>query len=171
MRYDVTVGGAIRHVTVTRSGAAFAVTVDGNTYYVDAVRIDAHTLSLVLDNVWPLDVVIVPGPTAGLLAVTVRGTTLPAALNGRRLKGTADEAAAAATGAQGPERIVAPMPGRIVRVLAAAGAAVRARQPLVVVEAMKMENELRAVRDGVVSEVLAREGQSVEAGAPLVIIQ
>jgi biotin carboxyl carrier protein len=46
-----------------------------------------------------------------------------------------------------------------------------ARQPVVVVEAMKMENELRAVRAGTVAEVHAQEGQSVEAGALLVVIQ
>ena len=46
----------------------------------------------------------------------------------------------------------------------------QAKQGLVVVEAMKMENELRAGRDGVVREVLVEEGASVEAGAPLVVI-
>jgi acetyl-CoA carboxylase biotin carboxyl carrier protein len=51
------------------------------------------------------------------------------------------------------------------------GEAVTARQPLVVVEAMKMENELRANRDGTVAEVHVREGLSVEAGAPLIVIQ
>jgi biotin carboxyl carrier protein len=51
------------------------------------------------------------------------------------------------------------------------GDAVTARQPLVVVEAMKMENELRAARDGTIVEVHAREGQLVDAGALLVMIQ
>jgi biotin carboxyl carrier protein len=62
------------------------------------------------------------------------------------------------------------MPGKVVRVLVTPGTAVKARQGLVVVEAMKMENEVRALRDGHVREVLAVEGQSVEAGATLVII-
>ena len=63
------------------------------------------------------------------------------------------------------------MPGKVVRVLVKAGDAVRARQPVVVVEAMKMENELRADREGTVAEIHAREGVSVEAGALLVVIQ
>ena len=63
------------------------------------------------------------------------------------------------------------MPGKIVRVLVQAGEPVRSRQPLVVVEAMKMENELRADRDGTITEIHAREGQSVDAGALLVVIQ
>jgi len=56
-------------------------------------------------------------------------------------------------------------------VLAKTGDAVRARQPLVVVEAMKMENELRASHDGTVAEVHVHEGMSVDAGALLLVIQ
>ena len=61
------------------------------------------------------------------------------------------------------------MPGKIVRVLVKAGDTVAARQPMVVIEAMKMENELRAPRR-VVKELPAREGQSVDAGTLLAII-
>jgi biotin carboxyl carrier protein len=63
------------------------------------------------------------------------------------------------------------MPGRVVKVLVTPGAVVEAKQGVVVVEAMKMENELRASRVGTVTEVHVREGVSVEAGAPLVVIQ
>jgi biotin carboxyl carrier protein len=62
------------------------------------------------------------------------------------------------------------MPGRIVKVLVARGETVRARQGLVVMEAMKMENELRAARDGVVSEVHVAEGQLVDANTLLAVI-
>jgi biotin carboxyl carrier protein len=71
----------------------------------------------------------------------------------------------------GPQRVTAPMPGKIVRLLVKAGDEVKAKQGLVVVEAMKMENELRAARDGRVREVPAAEGQSVEAGAVLLIVE
>ena len=60
------------------------------------------------------------------------------------------------------------MPGKVVRVLVHPGDRVLARQPLVVVEAMKMENELRAARDGQVAKVHVEEGASVEAGALLI---
>jgi biotin carboxyl carrier protein len=63
------------------------------------------------------------------------------------------------------------MPGRIVRVLVAVGDAVTARQAVVVVEAMKMENELRAPRDGRVKEITATAGDPVEAGRILVVIE
>jgi biotin carboxyl carrier protein len=88
-------------------------------------------------------------------------------LNGRRRWGRKDDGGHAASG---PQRVVAPMPGKIVRVLVKPGDPVRARQGLVVIEAMKMENELRAARDGTVTEVQAREAMSVDAGTVLVVI-
>jgi biotin carboxyl carrier protein len=63
------------------------------------------------------------------------------------------------------------MPGKLVRVLVEAGQTVSAGQGLVVVEAMKMENELRAPRAGRVLQVAAREGQTVETGALLVSLE
>jgi biotin carboxyl carrier protein len=63
------------------------------------------------------------------------------------------------------------MPGKIVRLLVEAGQQVQAEQGLVVVEAMKMENELRAPRAGCVREVGVREGQAVEMGAVLVVVE
>jgi biotin carboxyl carrier protein len=87
----------------------------------------------------------------------------------RRVSGRAGRRGVVA--ADGPARITAPMPGKVVRVLVAPGDAVAARQGVIVVEAMKMENELRAPRAGVVREVPAREGASVEAGATLVVIE
>ena len=75
---------------------------------------------------------------------------------------------AASAGPKGPAPLVAPMPGLIVRVTVAAGDAVRAGQGLVVMEAMKMENELRAAADGTVKAVHAKPGTAVEKGAVLV---
>jgi biotin carboxyl carrier protein len=73
--------------------------------------------------------------------------------------------------AGGPAAVSAPMPGRVVKVLVSPGESVAARQPVVVVEAMKMENELRAPRAGTVREIRAAEGASVEAGAVLVVLE
>ena len=89
-------------------------------------------------------------------------------LNGRRRWGQKQDGRGAGSG---PQRVIAPMPGKIVRVLVKAGDRVGPRQPVVVVEAMKMENELRAGRDGTVAEIHVREGMSVDAGALLLVIQ
>jgi biotin carboxyl carrier protein len=71
----------------------------------------------------------------------------------------------------GPRPIVSPMPGRIVKVLVQSGDTVAAHQGLVVVEAMKMENELRAPRAGQVTAVNVVEGMSVEGGAVLIVME
>src|SRR5205823_13104484 len=112
------------------------------------------------------DVTVVAHAGSSQLAVRVGATSLVAALNGRRRHGLHEDGPHA-----GPQRVVAPMPGKVVRVLVHNGQTVVTRQPIVVVEAMKMENELRAGRDGTVAEIHAQEGQSVDAGALLVIIQ
>ncbi len=78
---------------------------------------------------------------------------------------------AATAGPKGPAPLVAPMPGLIVRVTVSAGDTVRAGQGLVVMEAMKMENELRAAADGTVKAVLAKPGTAVEKGAVLVELE
>jgi biotin carboxyl carrier protein len=168
MQFDVEIGGRRRQVSIARSGDGFAVTVDGKTHQVDVARIDVHSLSLIVDSVWPADASVVAGRDRGLLTVHVGGVAVPVELNGRRPFGRQDDHGRTASG---PQRVSAPMPGKIVRVPVAVGDSVRARQPVVVVEAMKMENELRAGRDGVVAEVRVREGMSVEAGALLVVIQ
>ena len=79
-------------------------------------------------------------------------------------------ALAAPSRAHGPARLTAPMPGRIVKVLRERGAEVAAGEGLVVIEAMKMENELSSPRPGRVQEVAVREGQAVEAGALLLVV-
>jgi biotin carboxyl carrier protein len=63
------------------------------------------------------------------------------------------------------------MPGRVVKLLARPGQAVVARQGIVVIEAMKMENELRSPKAGTVREITVAEGASVEAGAVLAIVE
>ena len=105
----------------------------------------------------------------GGLIVHVNGVAVPLSIVDRRRRGRRSGREAGAD--RQPRAIVAPMPGRIVKVLVQPGEAVQARQRLVVVEAMKMENELRAPRDGTVAEVRVREGASVEANAVLVVLR
>ena len=83
---------------------------------------------------------------------------------------TVPAAAAARTAAAGGERICAPMPGNILSVNVAAGDAVKKGQVLMILEAMKMENEIMAPCDGTVTSVAAVKGSSVESGALLCTI-
>ena len=194
MQYEIEIDGRVRRVIVNRVGDAFAVDVDGRRWRIDAARIDPRTVSLIVGTDpphgdtgettrLPRPASASPGPATpesggpshevtvssgpdGRMAVMVGATAFSLALNGGRRRRT-DEMGGRS---DGPQRIAAPMPGKIVRVLVASGDAVHVRQPLVVVEAMKMENELRAGRDGTVGEVHVKEGVSVEAGAPLIDI-
>ena len=167
MQYEAEVNGRVRQVAVHRKGDTFDVAVDGHSWRIDAARIDAKSMSLVVQpGARSYDVGFAPDAATGLLYVRVGTTQVAVALNGRRRRH--DDPSHAG---EGPQRIVAPMPGKIIRVGVKSGEQVRARQTVVVIEAMKMENELKAGRDGTVGELHAQEGASVEAGALLVVIQ
>jgi glutaconyl-CoA/methylmalonyl-CoA decarboxylase subunit gamma len=169
MHYQVEVAGRIKHVNVQRVDGRFIVTVDGREHVVDARRVDANTMSLLIGKEKRADSVAVTfatDPATRQLVVGVGGATVPVSLNGRRRSGRKDETASGG----GPQRIVAPMSGKIVKVLVNKGDAVRARQPLVVIEAMKMENELRAAGAGAVAELHVQEGQSVDAGTLVALV-
>ena len=176
--YEIDAGGRRRHVTAERAGEGFAVTLDGRSYRVDAARIDGHApwlLSLIVDSGVAGGPqrrrsyeVTVTASAGGQLLVQVGSVPVTVAISGR---GRAPREEAGSAPGAGPQRVHAPMPGKVVRVLVRAGDIVSARQPLVVVEAMKMENELRAGRDGTVAGIHAFEGASVEAGALLVVIE
>ena len=101
------------------------------------------------------------------LAVHLLGSIVPLrAADARRRR-----VAKLADGPDGIVRITAPIPGRVVKVLAPAGTEVSRGDGIIVVEAMKMENELKAPRDGTVTEVAVQEGQGVEGGALLATIE
>jgi len=73
--------------------------------------------------------------------------------------------------AEGPKRITAPMPGKVVRVVAPPGTRVEAGQGVIVIEAMKMQNELKSPKKGTVQRIVASEGAAVNAGDTLAIIE
>jgi biotin carboxyl carrier protein len=144
----------------------YAVTMDGRRYELDSLVLPHGAVSmLVEDHSYNVDFE-ERGDEVGVL---VRGEILRFDIaDERRLR---MRAAGAAFEAEGKQVIVAPMPGKIVKVLVAAGDEVAEGQGLVVVEAMKMENELKAPKAGKVTEVLAKEGTAVENGAKLVVVE
>ena len=177
MTFEVEVGGRTFTVAVERTDrpGRLRVALDGVPRLIDVSRTSDFGLSLLDMGTVPLekgtvplstDVQIVPGGGHGELLVGLRGRTIDVTVNGRR--------SAHAEGplhGHGQVTIVAPMPGRVVRVLVAAGDPVDVRQPVIVVEAMKMENELRAPRAGHVKEIAVAPGTSVEAGRVLAVIE
>ena len=87
MQYEIEAGGRLRHVIVSRTGDGFAVSVDGRLHQVDCARIDAHTLSLIVDTVWQRDTVVVPETGTGRLVVLIGGVPVAVRLNARRGRG------------------------------------------------------------------------------------
>jgi len=128
----------------------YKVTLNGRTYEVEV----EHGKAILLDEYEA----IAPAPVAAA-PVAAAPAAAPAA---------AAPAAPVVTGAG--EAVNAPMPGNILKVNVANGQAVKAGQVLVVLEAMKMENEIMAPKDGTVTQVLVSKGSTVDTGAPLVVI-
>lgn len=147
-------------------GGTFKVTVDGVAADLDVRRRGDGGIDLRLPDGSTHLLHVERGTTPDQRVVSVDGIGVVTALNGRRARHGADP-----VGDASRMRVAAPMPGKVVRVLAAVGDQVEPRQPLVVVEAMKMENELSVSRSGRVVEVLVQEGQSVEAGRLLVVVE
>ena len=128
----------------------YKVTLNGRTY---EVEVEAGK-AMLLDEYEA----IAPAPVAAAPVAAAPAAAAPAAA----------PAAPAVTGAG--EAVTAPMPGNILKVNVKTGDAVKAGQVLVVLEAMKMENEIMAPKNGTVTQVLVQKGSTVDTGAPLVVI-
>ena len=128
----------------------YKVTLNGRTYEVEV----EHGKAILLDEYEA----IAPAPVAAAPVAAAPAAAAPAAA----------PAAPVVTGAG--EAVNAPMPGNILKVNVQNGQAVKAGQVLVVLEAMKMENEIMAPKDGTVTQVLVQKGSTVDTGAPLVVL-
>ena len=169
MNFEVALNGRVWVVGVEpgEDTGRLAVTVNGRARILDAAWIDDDTVSLVEGS--RAREVRIDRRTGGALEVLVGGRRFDVVVSQERR--TRSRAHAEATGGGGGASVKSPMPGRVVRVLVAAGDRVGAGQPLVVVEAMKMENELRAPADGVVTKVSVEAGTAVDTGAVLIVIE
>ncbi len=158
-------GGRFR-VTVREPAAEAGVADAPSTCVVDARRTDDGLSIVYAHDQRVVDAAVTTRP-GGEMLVQLPHVDVPVVIDGRRFR----RGAGGGSGSAGEQRIVAPMPGRVLRVLVKVGDDVAVRQGLVVVEAMKMENELGALRAGRVREVVVDEGISVEAGRLLIVIE
>jgi biotin carboxyl carrier protein len=179
--YEVDINNRTRRVDVERAAAGFIVTLDGQRHVADvtlingiwSVILDATPSDTGLRRSYEVAVAEQP-PGSGRLTVHVDGRLVSAAVAPARRTWTRrrhDTASASAVTGVGPQPVIAPMPGKVVKVLVGRGDVVAARQGVVVVEAMKMENELGAPMAGTVVQINVSEGSSVEAGAVLALIE
>lgn len=185
MDFDVTINGRPWKVALDPTGQArrVVVVVRGRRRTIDTTWIDGNTLSLIsLDDGGSHRVqeIGIRRRNSGELELLLQGRTIHATVSVQR--NTEGRPVSDQSGpkrarerttlepVEGRQTVTTPMPGRVVRVLVAPGDQVVARQALVVVEAMKMENELRSPKDGIVTEINVVAGAAVEAGAVLIVI-
>jgi len=164
MLFDATVDGRTLRVEVRGRDGRYVVTLDGRALEVDHQETGPHFASLIIGGrSYEAGLEKRPDGYNVVLAEDVLYVEIRGASQGA--------AAAPRKAATGPARVVAPMPGRLVRVLVQPGQQIEAGEGLLVMEAMKMENELRSPRAGRVAELLVREGQTVETAALLVVVE
>ena len=170
MNYEIEINGRTRRVDVEAGNGGFVVVVDGQRHAVDVTPIDG-ALSLILEDGASYEVAIAEQPAgSGNLAVHVNGRVVAASVGTTR-GAWAERGQDGSAAGTGPHQVTAPMPGKVVKLLVKAGDKVTARQGVVVVEAMKMENELRSPKAGAVTDIKVAEGALVEAGAVLVVVE
>jgi len=159
MKFEVAINNTRRVVELERDAERWRISLDGKVVDADAVEIAPNIFSILLDG--KSHEIRVASTSSGTLTLQTgrheftAEVTDPRAWRGRRH---------GALEAEGRQQILAPMPGKIVRVLVQAGEKVETGQGLLVVEAMKMQNEIRSPKSGTVERLLVKEGQPVNAG-------
>lgn len=164
MKLEIELGGKTRKLEVNRTGGRLECLIDGRAMEADAIEVSPGVYSILIGSA-SIEARVEPSATG--LRVIVGGREHDVRVRDprqwERHRGTAAEA-------EGRQPLIAPMPGKIVRVLVKAGEAVEAGQGIVVVEAMKMQNEVRAPKSGTVERLLVSENQAVSAGEVIAVV-
>lgn len=165
MIYDVTIGEKTWRVELSQVSGTWKCKLDGREIALDFAPTQKGSGSLLLGGQsWEVrqeSAGAEPGIAVGQehFGVSVRD---PRSLRARRRSDNAGD---------GIKKITAPMPGKVVRILVAAGAEVEAGQSVLVIEAMKMQNELKSPKKGILRKIMAGEGSAVEAGQILAEVE
>jgi len=166
-RTRVRIGEVTREVSLEHRGEVLLARVDGREYRLSALEPQSGVYSFVQAEGGGRSTEVILSEVDGAFRVRVRDRCYEASVErpGRD--------ASRGTGGHGEGRSVlrSVMPGRVVRILVETGGRVKRGQGILVLEAMKMENEVGSPKDGVVAEVRVAPGQRVETGAPLAVIE
>ena len=165
MTYEVSIDGKSYRLELNQVEGRWQCALDGEQVEVDAVLARPNVMSIIIGGI---AYEVKRERTATDMHLWVKSARFaadvrdPRSLRSRRGKGA---------GVEGPQKLLAPMPGKIVRVLAPQGHEVEAGQGVLVIEAMKMQNELKSPKKGIVKQVMSAEGASVTAGEVLAIVE
>ena len=164
MTYDITIDGRNHRLDLNRQDGSWTCRLDGREVEVDAVLARPDVLSLRIGNqAYEVKCERVGGDLhlwvgSGRFAAEVRD---PRSLRGR----------VRAVDDHGPKKVMAPMPGKVVRVLVSQGDEVETGAGVLVVEAMKMQNEIKSPKKGTIQKILVSVGAAVNAGDVLAIVE
>jgi biotin carboxyl carrier protein len=164
MLFEVAIDGKNYRLKLDRNDGRWTCHLDGREFEVDAILVRPDVLSLRVGNT---AYEVKSERVAGDLYLWVGGTRFgaevrdPRSLRGRTRAGVD----------HGPKKIVAPMPGKVVRLLVRDGDEVELGSGVAVVEAMKMQNEIKSPKKGTVRKILKSEGEAVNAGDVLAIVE
>ena len=162
MRYEVSIGGKKQQVELESTASGWKCRVDGHELAIEVAKVNSSRLSILFD---------------GKSYDVRRGAEEEVFVGSNRYQVSVADARSwrgkrhLVGGEAGPQKLTASMPGKIVRVLATENGKVSAGQGVIVIEAMKMQNEIRSPREGTVKKILVREGSNVNAGETLAIIE
>jgi biotin carboxyl carrier protein len=165
MVYDVTIDEKDFRLELERKETGWQCRLDGRNIEMNAVLARRDVLSILIDGKayeikrehTATDTHLWVGSVCYLAELRD-----PRSLRGRKGAGADDK---------GPKRILAPMPGKVVRMLVDQGQPVEAGQSILVVEAMKMQNEIKSPKKGMLQKIVAIEGGNVNAGDVLAIVE
>lgn len=154
-----------------KADGSYRVVVDGVERVVDAKKFAAGTMSVLIDHKsYDVELEVVgDNESKGAYNALVRGQVVRLdVLDERQVRMGMTSAQFAVSG---PQTVTAPMPGKVVEIAVAVGDEVAEGAPLVIMEAMKMENELKSPKAGKVSAIFVKKGAAVEAGAKLISVE
>ena len=165
MRYFVTIGD--REIEVDLTGATPIV--DGTAVHAELAAVPGASVRHLLADGQSHAFTATRDDTAPRWAIAIGAERLTADVVDERTRAIREMTGASAAPAE--QTIIAPMPGLVVRIEVEVGQRVKPGQGVVIVEAMKMENELKAMTEGVVAEIRVQPGQTVEKGAVLLVME
>jgi len=164
MLYDVTIDGKNYRLALTRADGRWSCRLDGRAVEVEAVLARPDVLSLRIGN---LAYEVKSERVGNDLHLWVGSTRFAVEIHDpRSLRGRSR-----AADDHGPKQITAPMPGKVVRLLVREGDEVEAGAGIAVVEAMKMQNEIKSPKKGTIQKILISEGAAANAGDLLAIVE
>jgi biotin carboxyl carrier protein len=164
VKLDIEIGGAKRRIELIRADGVVRWLIDGQPLDADAVEVSPGVYSILING------------RSFEARVESASADLRVVANAKEYKVKIQDPRAwkrnraGAAEAEGRQQVLAPMPGKIVRVLVQAGDQVEAGQGLLVVEAMKMQNEIRAPKTGKIERVAVVAGQTVNAGETVAVV-